>query len=696
MKARRASIWDLYNGAKQYVVPLFQRPYVWSQKQWAELWADITSQYNCSVNNTSKKNGRFLGSIVVIREYEKNLDKYTIIDGQQRITTISILLAVIRAFAKERSLEELYDQISGFLKNSPKSGEGQYVVIPTESDKNALFNIFDENYCFEKDSKIVECFDYFWRILDKTDPDLNILQQVITEDLSVVYIELDEGENANQVFESLNYRGVPLEESDLIRNFFFGKLEPPKTAKISYEKYWKPMEERLFLDQELLTQFLLYFFMRSGKVIRTGELFEYIRSEYSDASSEEILNVLLKANRYSCYFLNLWHGIRFLPDSDSTTIEIINKILQKISTLNVPAVTPFLLLCLDNCANNVKNQVKILKILQLCESYLIRRAVCIRADDNYENIFSGLCLTIKNNSLNETNVVTFFSSLKNPDDFPTDDEFLDHLKFDDLYHPNGKNTLIHLILTSLEEFFEEQSKNLADTDPDLFEDEASGPNKRIIEHVLPEEFSPWWKEHLSSEYDTIHQDYLNRLGNLTLTLENPAIASANFDTKKDWYSLDSLKLNNGIKGFKVWRKFQIDQRSQVLAALCVKIWPKAPEVTQKTVKTTDSSTCMRNGDISSKLRPAVVTINNIDYPVKYWYNVLEVTVLAIYESESLKFDRIIKEYPAYFSTNPDRYQSKIGDYSFKSRFGRYQVRNICLKMINLVGWSEEVWCLKCR
>jgi len=106
-----------------------------------------------------------------------------IIDGQQRITTISIILSVIRAFAREKGLTELYDQISDFLKNTPKSGEGQYVVIPTRVDKNALFHIFDEDYVFDLDSKIVECFDYFWWQLDHfTEMDLNNLQEVITED----------------------------------------------------------------------------------------------------------------------------------------------------------------------------------------------------------------------------------------------------------------------------------------------------------------------------------------------------------------------------------------------------------------------------------------------------------------------------------------------------------------------------------
>jgi uncharacterized protein with ParB-like and HNH nuclease domain len=188
MRATKASVWDLFNGAKQYKVPLFQRPYVWSRQQWEQLWADVRDQYTLRFTPEHTSPARFLGSIVVVREYEKNLDKYIIIDGQQRITTISIILAVIRAFAREKGIGELYNQISDFLKNAPKSGEGQYVVIPTRVDKKALFHIFDEDYVFDQDSPIVECFDYYWWQLDHfSGVDLNILQQVITR-ICVSYI----------------------------------------------------------------------------------------------------------------------------------------------------------------------------------------------------------------------------------------------------------------------------------------------------------------------------------------------------------------------------------------------------------------------------------------------------------------------------------------------------------------------------
>ncbi len=105
---------------------------------------------------------------------------------------------------------------------------------------------------------------------------------------------------------------------------------------------------------------------------------------------------------------------------------------------------------------------------------------------------------------------------------------------------------------------------------------------------------------------------------------------------------------------------------------------------------------MRSGEIPKQARPSNLNIAGTVYPVKFWYQVLENTIRAIYEKEPQKFERVVREYPGYFSDDPARYKSNVGTYSFKSRFGRYQIRDMCLNIIKLVGWNEEVWCLTCE
>lgn len=700
MKASKASVWDLYNGAKQYKVPLFQRPYVWSRQQWEQLWSDITEQYSFRTGPDSRHPARFLGSVVVVREYEKNLDKYTIIDGQQRITTISILLAVIRAFARERGFSELYDQIADFLKNYPKSGEGQYVVIPTRVDKNALYHIFDEDYAFDQDSRIVECFDYFWWQLDRSpNLDLNILQQVITEDLCVVYIELDEGENPNQVFEALNYRGVPLEESDLIRNFFFAHLESQEVAEEQYDTYWKPMEERLFNDQGIISAFLRHYCMKSGKIIRTGEIFEKIRRRYHDAPPGEIRELLMDISRNSEYYQRIIH-----PDKRKMEGQVPQEIeacLSRIRTIGDNTASPFILLLL--AANDKRtdkqhlSDQELFRVLSCIESYLVRRAVCQRPDSVYEDVFEILCRAASDGAgyLTYEELSSLIGSLQAPFDIPDDDEFGDHLRYSDLYYTGTDNRVAYTILERLEEYFKSQPRGSEPASGyDLFEEE-SGP--KMIDHIMPETLSDWWLEHLGTEWSSVHADFLHRLGNLTITQDNASIRNADFEMKKAWYALDNLMLNNSMKNIRFWRRFQIDQRSNVLAAFCMKIWSRCElPVSEPEEVTMMPVACMRQGEIPKQVRPTELEIQGGVYPVRYWYQVLETTVRVIYEKEPQKFDRIVREYSAFFSDDKTRFKSTIGPYSYKSRFGRYQIRDMCLTMVRLVGWNDEIWCLTCE
>lgn len=701
MKATKASVWDLYNGAKQYKVPLFQRPYVWSRQQWEQLWSDIREQYLLRGGGENRHPARFLGSVVVVREYEKNLDKYVIIDGQQRITTISIILAVIRAFARERGFPELHNQISDFLKNAPKSGEGQYVVIPTRVDKNALFHIFDEDYVFDQDSRIVECFDYFWWQLDRfVEMDLNTLQQVITEDLCVVYIELDEGENPNQVFEALNYRGVPLEESDLIRNFFFAHLETQEIAEAQYDLFWKPMEERLLNDQILISSFIRHFCMKEGRLIRTGEIFEKIRRRYQNATSGEVLDLLRDMSRFSEYY-----RLILFPeygDASSRIRKEIQKSLFRIKRIGKNTPAPFLLLLLaaHDQAGNPQASLSdedLFEIISCIESYLVRRMVCGRSDAVYEDVFEILCRAAseKSDSLSPGEITSLVASLQSPFDMPDDDEFTDHLRYSDISRPDPESELAFIILERLEDHFTSQPRG---SEPaaiyDLFEDESE---TLMIDHIMPESLSEHWTEHLGPDWSSVHADFLHRLGNLTITQANASIKNADFEIKKAWYALDNLMLNGSLRNVRFWRKYQIDQRSGVLAAFCVKIWARceAPDI-ESIQPPIVPAACMRQGEIPKQARPVSLSFAGNIYPVKFWYQVLENTVKTIFEKEPQKFERVVREYPGYFSDDPTRFKSGIGTYSYKSRFGRYQIRDMCLNIVRLVGWKEEIWCLTCE
>jgi hypothetical protein len=200
----------------------------------------------------------------------------------------------------------------------------------------------------------------------------------------------------------------------------------------------------------------------------------------------------------------------------------------------------------------------------------------------YEEVFEILCRAAAEGQgyLTADETRSLIASLQSPFDMPDDDEFTDHLRYSDLYYPDSDNDLAYVILERLEESFQVSHAALIYRLRTRFlRIEAEN---LMIDHIMPETLSEHWKEHLGGDWAVVHADFLHRLGNLTLTQENPSIKNADFEVKKAWYALDNLMMNAGMKNIRYWRKYQIDQRSGVLAAFCVKIWgrcePSEPDM----------------------------------------------------------------------------------------------------------------------
>ena len=440
--------------------------------------------------------------------------------------------------------------------------------------------------------------------------------------------------------------------------------------------------------------------MKDGRIIRHGEIFEKIRRRYQQASSDDVRMLLRDISLFSEYYRLILFPEQC--DGDSRVRKEMCKSLTRIKRIGNNTPAPFILLLL--AANDrIRNpdaplsDEELLEILSCVESYLVRRMVCQRSDAVYEEVFEILCRGASDGAgyLTTEETRSFIASLQAPFDMPDDDEFTDHLRYSDLYQPGSDNELAFVIIERLEEYFSSQPRG---SDPAasyaLFEDEAE---VRMIDHIMPESLSENWKEHLGADWSSVHADFVHRLGNLTITQENPAIKNADFEVKKAWYALDNLMMNAGMKNIRFWRRYQIDQRSGVLAAFCVKIWARCEASETEIPKPSASpGSCMRQGEIPKMARPTMLSLAGTTYEVKYWYQVLEHTVKIVFEKEPQKFDRIVREYPGYFSDDPSRFKSRIGSYSYKSRFGRYQIRDMCLNIIRLVGWNEEVWCLTCE
>jgi hypothetical protein len=283
---------------------------------------------------------------------------------------------------------------------------------------------------------------------------------------------------------------------------------------------------------------------------------------------------------------------------------------------------------------------------------------------------------------------------------PSSDEFEDALR-GDIYRKGEDNRTVWVVMTALEEYFRGNVHHGLKTgggiEPDsadqylLFEEHD---DDFVVDHIMPITLPTWWKTHLGDSWPIIHRECVNLLGNLTLTLRNPLLVRADFEQKRRWYAQDQIMMNKSIRKIRMWRRVQIEQRSQILIAFCLKIWPDISKNSPCASLSGTDSECLRVGDIPKHLHPVSVTIRGKKMPVRYWYQVLERTVERLYEIEERKFPRIPERYPRTFSEDPTYYKSAIGRWSYHSRLGRYQIRDLCLGMLETLGWEKEDWRLE--
>ena len=339
-------------------------------------------------------------------------------------------------------------------------------------------------------------------------------------------------------------------------------------------------------------------------------------------------------------------------------------------------------------------------ILALLETYFVRREICQRSRQEYDQLFCLLCPQ-DGEQISRELLISMFASLPIVHACPSSDEFEDTLR-GEVYVKGSDNRIIWVIMTSLEEYFRKYPHhdvvNEVKTQSDMFDHYMlfEDDDDFIIDHIMPCEMSDWWKSHLGESWPVIHPEYVNTLGNLTLTPRNPLLSRASFDQKQRWYAQDQMALNKPILTVQMWRKIQIEQRSQSLIALCLKIWPDITKGSAFIPVSYADCECLRVGDIPNHLRPVRVVIRGEEMPVRYWYQVLEWTVETLYAAERRKFPRVPERYPRIFSEDPTHFKSIIGKWSYQSRLGRYQIRDLCLGMLETLGWQKEDWCLVCE
>ncbi len=509
------------NQKNQLVIPIYQRWYSWEKEQCKQLWDDIIK-----IGGDDKMDGHFIGSILYVLDsitYSNNA--LLIIDGQQRLTTITLLLTALRNhLSDEVKRKEIEDH---YLINSDKDGDKKFRLILSESDKDTLLSLIDKDKRkpSEPSSKIVENFKLFEEWVSNTDKLETIFKGL--EKLMIVEIALEKGKDDPQlIFESMNSKGMELTQTDLIRNYIVMETETEKQESF-YNKYWRAMEENFKQNKKWFDRFFRHYLtIKTGEIPNINKVYVALK-DYQQKERIGIEDLLKDLQKYCGYFCQ----IVFKKEADKD----LNKALGFLVDLEMDVIYPLLLELYSDYSDGVLSKDDFIPIIALIESYLFRMRVC-GLGKGLNKFFASFARHIQKDEYFKS-LKAHFVSLKGGQRFPNDDEFKNLFITIDFYNKFKKKT--KCFLERLENF--DDTKEPVDT------------QKCTTEHIMPQTLMEKWERDLGENFQEIHDKYLHTIGNLTLTGYNDKYSNKSFQEKQGMekgFKDSPLRLNQGLRGLK--------------------------------------------------------------------------------------------------------------------------------------------------
>ncbi len=557
MKAEDTHVTNLLEGAKQFIVPIFQRDYSWGTRHCQQLWKDVIR-----VGSDPTVKGHFLGSVVYVAAEDNTatITRWLLIDGQQRMTTLTLLLIALRDRMIElqgsgeddadvSTPEELDDY---YLRNRHGKGDRRHKLHLRRADHDTLMALLDGKPLPESASeKVKENFAFLRELVGQAD--VKTVYNGIKK-LVVVDVSLARGQDDPQmIFESLNSTGVDLTQADLIRNFVLMRLDEAEQTQ-QYEEHWQPIEQafgsRYRTEFDKFVKDFLTLRLRPGTPLKSADIYHEFRGFFlKSVETQGVDGILSDLRRFGTYYTAFSLGQEKQP--------ALKEALARLRSL-VEVASPVVLTLYD-CYQRAKTLSldEFVKAVELLESFVFRRSVCDMQTRNLGQIFTGLAYRITEaQPLLSLKVALFRQGKKRR--FPSDAEFREALETRDVY---DMRTCFYLL-----DRLENHSKERIDT------------SNFSIEHVMPqnEDLRPEWRSMLGDDWKTVQETWLHRLGNLSLTGYNSTYSDRPFNEKKTiggGFNESPLRLNKFIREQSIWNATAIEQRGKLLAAKALDVWP---------------------------------------------------------------------------------------------------------------------------
>jgi len=608
MEARKIKLLEFIgNGKKTFNIPVYQRNYDWKEEQCRKLFEDIQN-----IVKSDYEIEHFLGTVVFVSsKSEMNFNEYVLIDGQQRITSIMLLLKVLHEkVTDENDKEEIWEE---YLINKRAPEENLRIRLkPVESDGMPYKKLIEEND-ISLTSNVCKNYRLFEKLIQESNYSAEEIYKALGK-IELVYIQLEKGkksENPQMIFESLNSTGLSLTQGDLIRNYLLMNHEYEK-QKMLYKNFWLEIEKRI--TNEKISDFVRdYLTMKNGSISNKDKVYDdfkkYIKQNNENMDEEGILEELKTYSEYYSWFLN-----------GNSPNNKINEKLSEFRYLRNTTVYPLILSVFEDTYSykNI-NENELLDILNLLISYIFRRSVCGYTTNSLNKVFASIVILLKSKDIYKQ----IEKGLMNKS-FPGDEEFRAEFIKCNFYK---KGTEFCKYTLKLLETFENK--------------EQIDMENITIEHIMPQTLNSEWRIELGSKFEQIHSEYINTIGNLTLTGYNPELSNKNFELKKRYYEESNIKMSREIANYDKWKDTEIKDRAEQLFEKAKRIW-KLPQGYDN--KNIDNLEYGKNYLLGSNInitgkKPSKLIISGKEYSIKSWKELIEKLCLELYELEP----RILRE-----------------------------------------------------
>ena len=603
---------------KRYVIPVYQRKYDWKEDNCRQLYEDLKKIVR------DNRESHFFGSIVSSVIGNGASTEYHIIDGQQRLTTVSLLLLAIRNLIRQKKItaqeDRLDDQINDRFLVSPWAKEDDKIKLrPVKSDREALAKLFGEEEDYDPASNLTLNYRFFCDQILKEEVAVDDLYSAIGK-LEIISITLDQHDNAQLIFESLNSTGLALTEGDKIRNYIL-MGQPPKDQNKLYDTYWTTIEKCTGND---VSGFVRDYLSVKQQITPTISNVYRAFKDYAENAQLPIEALLDDLRRYARFFEKL------LICKSGLNEKKLDDCLYRMAWLEIVVTRPFLMEVLRLNQDGKLTVDDVLQIFLITENYLFRRNICEVPTNALNKIFLNLNREILRYDNTADNYVQKFIyallAKKESGRFPNDEEFTTALATKQIYQMRGKYKAY--LFERFENFGTIETKDVYT---------HLNNNVYTIEHIMPQHLTPVWTEALGANATEIHDTWLHRLANLTLTGYNSNLSNKTFAEKRDseegGYKASGLKMNQKISCKESWGLPELEERNDEMIALAKKIWAYPQTAFVPAEKEFDSCTLDdENAELTGR-DIAKYSYQNVEQPVTSWADMFEHVVKFLHQKD---------------------------------------------------------------